>query len=119
MELKCLVIKKKWLDLILSGEKTVEIRGCNCKHRGIIGLIESGSGKIVGIANLTASAYLNRENWEKLYSSHKVPLSYDKLPYKKPHGWSISNARRIDPIPYSHPQGAVIWVKVKIDKIPA
>lgn len=27
-----LIIKKKWLDLIMSGKKTLEIRGCRTSH---------------------------------------------------------------------------------------
>lgn len=39
-----LIIKKKWLDLILSGKKTLEIRGCSTKKTGVpIYLLESGS----------------------------------------------------------------------------
>ena len=29
-----LIIKKKWLDLIISGKKTLEIRGSDTKHQG-------------------------------------------------------------------------------------
>ena len=46
--MKALLIKKKWLDLILSGEKTWELRGSNTARRGEIALIESGTGTIVG-----------------------------------------------------------------------
>ena len=30
-----LIIKKKWLDLIMSGKKTLEIRGCRTYHVGV------------------------------------------------------------------------------------
>ena len=42
-----LIIKKKWLDLILSGKKTLEIRGCSTKKTGVpIYLLESGSRRV-------------------------------------------------------------------------
>ena len=60
-----LVIRKKWLDMILPKEdgtvlKTLEIRGCDCKRRGLILLVESGSGQIVGCVEITDSAKLTK-----------------------------------------------------------
>ena len=44
-----LIIKKKWLDLIMSGQKTLEIRGSRTSHAGEeIALLQSGSQKILG-----------------------------------------------------------------------
>lgn len=48
-----LIIKKKWLDLIMSGKKTLEIRGCRTSHVGEeIALLESGSQKIRGFCTI-------------------------------------------------------------------
>ena len=48
-----LIIKKKWLDLIMSGKKTLEIRGCRTFHEGEeIALLESGSQKIRGFCTI-------------------------------------------------------------------
>lgn len=115
MPKKGLIIKKEWLDLILLGEKTVEIRSSNTKIRGEIALIESGSGFIVGTCEIIDSIKLDNE--EKL----KEAMIYGCIPegislvsyYKKPHAWKITNAVRLDEkIPYNHPQGAVIWVNL-------
>lgn len=46
-------IRGPWIDLILSGGKTWEIRGSATRVRGLIALIESGSGTVVGVAELT------------------------------------------------------------------
>lgn len=43
-----LIIKEKWLRLILSGLKSWEIRGSRTKKRGTIYLIQSGSSHIMG-----------------------------------------------------------------------
>ena len=110
---RALIIKKPWLDLILSGEKTWEIRGSNTKIRGRIGLIESGSGLIVGECDLYGSETLTLYQ-DVFYSLHKIPKFNQNVKYKVPHAWKIENATRYEkPIPYDHPKGAVIWVKLK------
>ena len=41
---KALVVKKKWLDLILAGQKTWEIRGSSTSKRGWVHFAESHAG---------------------------------------------------------------------------
>ena len=49
---KALVVKKKWLDLILAGRKTWEIRGSSTSKRGWIHFAESqAGGKLRGRAH--------------------------------------------------------------------
>jgi len=43
-EMHALVIRPQWIEKILAGKKTWEIRGSRTAIRGIIGLIPSGSG---------------------------------------------------------------------------
>jgi hypothetical protein len=47
-----LLIRVPWIDKILDGAKTWEIRGSHTSKEGRIGLIESGSGTVVGVAEL-------------------------------------------------------------------
>jgi hypothetical protein len=47
-----LFIRKEWLDKILAGTKTWEIRGKATMRRGTIALIESKSGHVVGTCEL-------------------------------------------------------------------
>jgi hypothetical protein len=49
---KGLFIEPRWIDLILEGRKTWEMRSMNTSHRGWFGLVGSGTGKVWGIANL-------------------------------------------------------------------
>ena len=49
---RALIIKKEWVDKILSGGKTWEMRSTKTTVTGVIGLIESGSGLLVGEATL-------------------------------------------------------------------
>lgn len=107
-----LIIKKEHLDKILAGIKTWEIRGSRCLKRGKIGLIESGSGLIVGeceindcIGPLSVKEF--RNNSDKHCSANM------ELHYKKTYGWVLKNAEKYSKaIKYKHPRGAIIWVKV-------
>ena len=116
MILDCLIVIKPWLDKILSGEKDMEIRG-SCTHkRGTIGLIESGSGKIKGIVNISDCIELDKQLFDNSVDRHRITGDvWDKLPYKKKFGWILENPVRLEkPIGYKHPRGAVIWVKVDV-----
>ena len=63
--MKGLIIKAPWIDYILSGKKTWEIRGCNTKIRGEIALIQSGTGKIYGTVELVDSLELDLHTYCK------------------------------------------------------
>ena len=112
--MKALLIKKKWLDLILSGEKTWELRGSNTARRGEIALIESGTGTIVGTCVVEgAEGPLSLSKLKRSKAMHGVaPKEFsDTPPYKRTHAWILGKARRLRrPVRYRHPPGAVIWV---------
>ncbi len=114
---RALIVKKPWIDLILSGEKTWEMRSRTTNIRGEIGLIESGSGLIVGsceIADCFDAAYvpIDENHFNETKHLHRIE-SYEKAG-KWLCPWKLENAIRFDePIPYKHPQGAVTWVKLK------
>ncbi len=50
--MKGLIIRKTWIDYILEGKKTWEIRGCKTNIRGQIELIQSGSGLVIGCCEI-------------------------------------------------------------------
>jgi ASCH domain len=111
--LRALIIKKPWLDKILAGTKTWEIRGSRTNIRGTIGLIESRSGTVVGLCEvvdcvgpLTADEY--RRNSRR---AGMLPAEANLGGYKNTFAWVLANARRFKtPGSYRHPSGAVIWV---------
>ena len=116
-ELRGLVIRRPYVDWILAGTKTWEIRSSATKIRGRIALIAGGTGTVVGtcelievrgplsIADLAANARkLNTPRAE--ISSH---LYYGDHTY----AWVLTAVRRFrTPVRYRHPPGAVIWVKL-------
>lgn len=112
--MKALIIKEKWLNLILSGRKTWEIRSSNTKIRGKILLIKSGSKQIFGECELVDSKKLNLYQYQISEDKHCIDIKQDILPYKNTYAWVLKNPKKYDnPIPYKHPMGAVIWVNFK------
>ncbi len=78
---KALIVKEKWLDLILDGDengpKLWEIRGSGTLIRGRVGLIQSGSGLIVGSTEIVGSIPLLREDFEMFRHLHKIDGRFD------------------------------------------
>lgn len=113
--LRALLIRRPWIDMILDGGKTWEIRGARTSVRGRIGLIASRSGTVVGVCDLvdcvgplTAEEF--RTNAKKAgMRPSDATLGY----YRQTYAWVLKNPRRLErPVPYQHPSGAVIWVKL-------
>lgn len=114
-----LIIKSPYIDDILYGIKTLEIRGSNTKKRGTIVLLKSGSGlalgtvEIVDVKELTLAEY---NEWDYRRDNDKLPVN--KLPYKRTFAYVLKNPKIFDiPIKYNHPCGAVTWVKLPDDFI--
>ena len=112
---RALIIRKPHIDKILSGEKIWEMRSRPTKITGRIGLIEAGSGLIVGEANLVRTG-IPIDNYliaEQTKSWHCVDDLSKLKKWRYP--WVIEKAKRYEkPIPYDHPKGAVIWVNVEL-----
>ncbi|MFS1430679.1 ASCH domain-containing protein [Vibrio splendidus] len=108
-----LIIDKPWIELILSGIKTWEMRSTITKKRGWIGLVEKGSGCISGVAYL--SDCLEKKSFDELIDTfhfHQVPYSQQPKYMKWNTPWVLEQVNRISPVQYTHPQGAVVWVNV-------
>ena len=110
---RALVVKKKWLDLILAGRKTWEIRGSSTSKRGWIHFAESqAGGKLMGRARLVNCFPVSRRSFQRHYKKHCVP-SLSMVPYNTLYAWVLEDAEKFEkPFEYEHKQGAVIWVSV-------
>lgn len=109
-----LIVKPKWARLIVSGKKTMEIRGHRTsKYYEPFYILESGTNMAIGIAECCGYvSVFDAEMWEHYKGCHLVTdKAFSDLPYKKVFGWQIQNAMPIEPFRYKHPHGAVIWVK--------
>ena len=69
---RALIIKKNWLDKIFDEGKTWEMRSRNTKIRGKIGLIESGTGLIVGEAKIVDTLRMKHDELVKQTDKHHV-----------------------------------------------
>lgn len=110
--MKALIIKKPWIDYILEGKKTWEIRGSKTNIRGQIELIQSGSGLVVGSCEIIDCKELTLDDYKNNTDKHNIK-NVEALPYKRTYAWIIANVVRYkEPRMYKHPQGAIIWVNL-------
>jgi hypothetical protein len=114
--MKGLIIRSPWIDLILSGSKTWEMRTRPTSIRGPIALIKGGSGLIYGTAELAECLpALTREQMRQTQSFHAIPE--DQLESAMGNRWTtpwvLRDIVRLEsPKPYIHPKGAVTWVEL-------
>lgn len=94
-DLHAISIQQPWVDLILRGEKTWEIRGWDLKRRGILALHapwgidypaahfygyqapwELRRGRVVGLATIVAVHELDEASWRTNVQRHRQPLPF-------------------------------------------
>lgn len=109
---RALIIKKKWSDRILDNRKTIEMRSTKTHIRGKVGIIESGTGLIVGEVEIIGCGELLTEEAALLLTPFHQVEDLELLK-KWRYAWLLARAKRYEnPVPYKHPKGAVIWVKI-------
>lgn len=113
--MKGLIIRSPWVEKILDGKKTWEIRGSYTHIRGKIALIRGGSGLVVGTCELVGVVGpLTRKDFQK--NARKAGLSKSEarsLPYERTYAWVLKSPAKLRrPRAYRHPSGAVIWVRL-------
>ena len=120
-EVTGLVIRSPWIEKILSGEKTWEVRSSRVNMRGPIALIKSKTGSIFGtcrivdcIGPLSLTQMLANE--EKHRVSETMLSTYCRP--GQSYAWVLADASPFpQPIPYRHPAGAVIWVRLSEENV--
>lgn len=117
--MKGLIIRSPWIDLILSGSKTWEMRTRPTSIRGRIALIKAGSGLIYGTAELTECLHaLTFEQMRQTQSFHAIPESQlqSAVESRWTTPWVLRDIDKLEsPIPYIHRKGAVTWVELADD----
>ncbi len=106
-----LVIKSPWIEYILDGTKTWEIRGSRTNIRGEIALCKSGTGLVLGTVQLfDCLGPLTQQDMVANVDKHMIDPSV--MPYPETYAWVVTRPQRLAiPKKYQHPPGAVIWVK--------
>jgi ASCH domain len=111
-----LLIRHPWIDQILKGKKTWEIRGSRTWVRGQIGLIASRSGTVIGVCDLVdcLGPLTTREYRKNAKKAGMSPKAATLGHYRKTFAWVVKNPRNLKrPVKYQHPSGAVIWVRLE------
>lgn len=118
--MKALVIDQPWIDMILRGEKTWEMRKTATHQRGVVGLIRKGSELVVGTAEIVGSLppIDTRDAYAAAEPRHGIPPHRQEAAFtdgwRTP--WVLTNARPLPTaVAYEHPSGAVIWVNLAVD----
>lgn len=92
----CLFVKAPFAGWIVDGVKPIEYRTRETYLRGRIGIIESGSGTVIGDVELTQC--LPHPDEENFFC------------------WILVNPRRyVTPVPFEHKRGMMTWAILDID----
>jgi hypothetical protein len=116
--MKAIPIREPYIGLILRGLKTWEMRSTRATHRGLVGLIKTGSLHVFGVARLVDSLPpLTHQNYAEYEPFHRVaPADQEGAMERKwVHPWVLADVRRLPrPVPYKH-AGGVTWVNLDDD----
>jgi hypothetical protein len=107
-----LFIKAPWIDMILDGRKTWEIRGSATSIRGRIALLRSGASRVAGVCDLLdCEGPLALDHLRA--NAQRAGFEADELPYKRTYAWILTNPVRLArPVPFEPKPGAVIWLQL-------
>ena len=101
---RILVLRRNWLDLILAGEKTIEVRGVRLNAGTyLLGCKSKAYGRVRFGA---AFEVRNDVEWRRLHPKHLVKSR--SRPYKRTWAMPIESIQQFETqVPYLHPRGAV------------
>lgn len=111
-----LTIQEVWLQKILEGSKSWELRGCRCiKHLGQrIALAQSGLGMLVGEATIGECFNVTDVLWEPANMSKHQVQDRCLVKYCPVYAWTLQDVVRYsEPRPYKRPPGAISWVSLE------
>lgn len=104
---RIMVVKQPWLDRILDGAKTMELRG----QKHCVGHTWLGAGGYIhGRVKIAQSVPLTEEEFKARQEEHQWPLSAG-LPYKSIYGLILEDVETL-PAPISYwrpPRGPIGW----------
>jgi hypothetical protein len=112
--LSAVPIRTPYVDWILDGKKTWEIRSRSTNIRGRVALIRSKSLTVVGTCEIVDVVGPLSEEDVRRHARRKMNLSPDDAYGAEGcYAWVLEDVRRLKtPVPYKHPSGAVTWVKL-------
>jgi hypothetical protein len=120
---RTLIIMPEFLEWILSGHKTWEIRTQPTNIRETVALSEKGAKRILGVCTLanclgplTVDEYIKNarkmNRSKKELKANREEIEIDFLIYDH-YAWVLTDVKRLaKPIPFENPSGAVTWAKL-------
>ena len=107
--LSATIIAEPWIDMILDGYKTWEIRSKNTPKRGLIGLIRKGSKTVVATAKISDVIKIT-PTIARANAKHMGFTIKDALTCVGYNAWVLEDVIPLrKPIPYVH-TSQVTWV---------
>ena len=120
---RALIIAEPWIDLILEGRKTWEMRPSSTGFRGWIALSRKGSAMISGVARLTdCLSPLTRHRMLDTTALHGVPADAIRSglasSWRTP--WVLADVTPLrQAVPFRPGLGAVVWASLGPEEIDA
>jgi predicted transcriptional regulator len=114
-EIRCLKIDEKWVNLILTGRKSWELRRRNTKIREQIALGNKEIKRVVGYAKIVDSVEKTLEDLKKHNDKHQANDFIDTYANGREtlFAWVLEDIKvESNPTPYSYSAGS--WCKVLI-----
>jgi len=116
-----LIMKSSWIDRILAGQKTWELKGLPTKLRGRVALIRARTGRIVGTCEIVdCVGPLTLEQVQANVEKHGTPLeAVGQLAFAKTYAWVLANAKSLaEPIELTDCRGGT-WVRLTAENVGA
>jgi guanosine-3',5'-bis(diphosphate) 3'-pyrophosphohydrolase len=108
--LSAIPIQEPWIDMILIGAKTWEIRTKNTLKIGPVALIRSGSKTVVAAATLSEVVLITPKIARTNASLMGMTVG-EALSCVGEFAWVLKDVNVLKkPVPYKHPSGAITWV---------
>jgi len=100
---RILILKQPFLDLILSGVKTLEIRSRRlARQKFFLGC----RGHIYGSATVSDAVVVTAQEWRAMIPLHRWDVA--EPPYARTWAHTLTQVvRSAAPLPYRHPRGAI------------
>lgn len=114
-KMRCLKIDDKWVNLILNGSKTWEIRRRNTKIRERIALGNTKTKRVVGYARIIDSVEMTVEELKKHNDKHHANDFLENYANCRQilFAWILNDVKvEVKPKHYSHSTGS--WCKTQI-----
>jgi hypothetical protein len=103
-----LVVHNKWIDLIIAGDKTIELRHHKCAEYwwGMLFPLYSRSAQaVVAVARITGCECLTPYTYKAYALQHKVKEPYESCAWRW--AWFISDVTRLSrPVAFAWKHGA-------------